>query len=188
MTRTAVGDGDAISRRDQTKPARPRTQRRLPRWPELRPLLRPRPVRLDPTQRRLSRALTVADLRTAAKRRTPRAVFDYTDGAAETETSLRRAREAFARVEFRPRVLRDVTVVDTTAIVLGRPSALPLVLAPTGFTRMMHHQGERAVVRVADGAGIPYALSTLGTTSIEEVAAAAPGARKWVPVVRVARP
>src|SRR6266511_3313561 len=179
MTRTAVDDGDAISRHDQTKPARPRTKRRLPRWSELRPLLRPRPVQLDPTQRRLSRALTIADLRTAAKRRTPRAVFDYTDGAAETETSLRRAREAFERVEFRPRVLRDVTVVDTTTTVLGRPAALPLVFAPTGFTRMMHHQGERAVVRVAEGAGIPYALSTLGTTSIEEVAAAAPAARKW---------
>jgi L-lactate dehydrogenase (cytochrome) len=179
MTRTAVDDGAASSRRDKPKPARPTTARRLPRWSELQPLLRPRPVQLDPTQRRLSRALTIADLRTVAKRRTPRAVFDYTDGGAEAETSLRRAREAFARVEFRPRVLRDVTVVDTTTTVLGRPAALPLAFAPTGFTRMMHHQGERAVVRVAEGAGIPYALSTLGTTSIEEVAAAAPAARKW---------
>jgi L-lactate dehydrogenase (cytochrome) len=132
-----------------------------------------------PTQRRLSRALTVDDLRTAARRRTPRAVFDYTDGAAEAETSLRRAREAFERVEFQPRVLRDVTDVDPTTTVLGRPSALPLAFAPTGFTRMMHHQGERAVVRVAEAVGIPYALSTLGTTSIEDVAAAAPGARRW---------
>ena len=73
----------------------------------------------------------------------------------------------------------NVTVVDTTTTLLGRPSALPLALAPTGFTRMMHHQGERAVVRVADQVGIPYALSTLGTTSIEDVAAAAPAARKW---------
>ena len=72
-----------------------------------------------------------------------------------------------------------MTVVDTTTTLLGRPSALPLALAPTGFTRMMHHQGERAVVRVADEAGIPYALSTLGTTSIEDVAASAPTARKW---------
>ena len=179
MTRTAADQDEAVSRHDTTRLARHRTARRLPRWSELRPLLRPRPVQLDPTQRRLSRALTIADLRTAAKRRTPRAVFDYTDGAAETETSLRRAREAFQRVEFRPRVLRDVTVVDTTTTVLGRPAALPLAFAPTGFTRMMHHHGERAVVRVAEGAGIPYALSTLGTTSIEEVAAAAPGARKW---------
>jgi L-lactate dehydrogenase (cytochrome) len=183
MRRTAVDDGAASSRRDKAEPAplpAPlRTARRLPRWSELRPLLRPRPLQLDPTQRRLSRALTIADLRTAAKQRTPRAVFDYTDGGAETETSLRRAREAFQRVEFRPRVLRDVTVVDTSTTLLGRPAALPLALAPTGFTRMMHHQGERAVVRVAEEASIPYALSTLGTTSIEEVAAAAPTARKW---------
>jgi L-lactate dehydrogenase (cytochrome) len=179
MTRTTVDDSAGIARHDRPKPPRPRTARRLPRWSELRPLLRPRPVQLDPTQRRLSRALTIADLRTVAKQRTPRAVFDYTDGGAETETSLRRARDAFQRVEFRPRVLRDVTAVDTTTTVLGRPAALPLALAPTGFTRMMHHQGERAVVRVAEQAGIPYGLSTLGTTSIEDVAAAAPAARKW---------
>ncbi|HEV8164885.1 MAG TPA: alpha-hydroxy acid oxidase [Actinomycetota bacterium] len=156
-----------------------RTERRLPRWSELRPLLRPRPVVLDPTERRLSRALTIADLRAAARRRTPRAVFDYTDGAAEAESSLHRAEQAFQRVEFRPRVLRDVTKVDTTATIFGRPSALPLALAPTGFTRMMHHQGERAVARVAEEFGIPYSLSTLGTTSIEDVAAAASAARKW---------
>jgi L-lactate dehydrogenase (cytochrome) len=156
-----------------------RTQRRLPRWSELRPLLRPRPLQLDPTERRLSRALTIADLRAVARRRTPRAAFDYTDGGAEAETSMRRATEAFERVEFRPRVLRDVTAVDTTTTLLGRPSALPLAFAPTGFTRMMQHEGERAVVRVAEQVGIPYALSTLGTTSIEDVAAAAPGARRW---------
>jgi L-lactate dehydrogenase (cytochrome) len=179
MTWTAVDDCEAVTRHDTTKPARPRTERRLPRWSELRPLLRPRPVRLDPTERRLARALTVTDLRAAARRRTPRAVFDYTDGAAEAETSLRRAREAFQLVEFRPRVLRDVTAVDTTTSILGRPAALPLAFAPTGFTRMMHHQGERAVVRVAEAVGIPYALSTLGTTSIEDVAAAAPAARRW---------
>ena len=156
-----------------------RTQRRLPRWSELRPLLRPRPLQLDPTERRLSRALTIADLRAVARRRAPRAAFDYTDGGAEAETSMRRATEAFERVEFRPRVLRDVTAVDTTTTLLGRPSALPLAFAPTGFTRMMQHEGERAVVRVAEQVGIPYALSTLGTTSIEDVAAAAPGARRW---------
>ena len=156
-----------------------RTKRRLPRWSELRPLLRPRPIQLDPTDRRLARALTIADLRVAARRRTPRAVFDYTDGAAEAETSLRRARQAFERAQFHPRVLRDVTAVDTATTILGRPAALPLALAPTGFTRMMHHEGERAVVRAAERAGIPYALSTMGTTSIEDVAAAAPGARRW---------
>jgi L-lactate dehydrogenase (cytochrome) len=127
----------------------------------------------------LATAHTIGDLRAMARRRTPRAVFDYVDGAAEEELALRRARQAFADVEFHPNVLRDVATVDLSVQVLGRRSELPFMFAPTGFTRMMHHQGERAVVRVADRAGIPYALSTMGTTSIEDVAAAAPGARKW---------
>ena len=106
-------------------------------------------------------------------------MFDYVDGAAEAELSLRRAREAFARVEFSPRVLRDVTTVDTACDVVGTPSSLPLVLAPTGFTRMMHHEGERAVARAAARAGLPYTLSTMGTVSIEDVRAAAPEGRHW---------
>lgn len=106
-------------------------------------------------------------------------MFDYVDGAAETEVSLHRARAAFARVEFRPRVLRDVTVVDAGRDVVGTPSTLPLVLAPTGFTRMMHHEGERAVGRAAARAGIPYALSTMGTVSIEDLASAVPDGRHW---------
>ena len=82
-------------------------------------------------------------------------------------------------MEFQPRVLRDVSDVDTSTTILGRPSALPLVFAPTGFTRMMHTEGEPAVARVAARVGIPYALSTMGTTSIEGLAAAAPGGRLW---------
>jgi L-lactate dehydrogenase (cytochrome) len=155
------------------------TTRRLPRPSELRELLKPRRLPLSPTERHLATAYTIGDLRKVARRRTPRAVFDYTDGAAESELSLRRAREAFAGVEFRPSALRDVSTVDLGVEVLGRRSSLPFVFAPTGFTRMMHHEGERAVVRVAGRAGIPYALSTMGTTSVEEFAAAAPGARKW---------
>jgi L-lactate dehydrogenase (cytochrome) len=123
--------------------------------------------------------LTIDDLRSVARRRTPRAVFDYTDGGADGEISLRRARSLFRRLEFQPSILQDVSSVDTTTSMLGRPSALPFGFAPTGFTRMMNHEGEGAVVRVADGYGIPYALSTMSTTSIEDVAAAAPGARKW---------
>jgi L-lactate dehydrogenase (cytochrome) len=155
------------------------SQRQLPRWSQLRPLLRVEVPRLDPVERRLTRAHTIADLRAIARRRTPRAVFDYTDGAAEQEVSLRRARRAFREIEFRPRVLRDVSAVDTTREMLGRRAALPFAFAPTGFTRMMHHEGERAVVRVAARTGVPFGLSTMGTTSIEDVAAAAPGARKW---------
>ncbi len=155
------------------------TERRVPRWSELAPFLGHRPLVLSPTERRLSRAHTIGDLRTIARRRTPRAVFDYTDGAAEAEISLRRARAAFRSVEFRPGVLRDVSQIDPGTPILGKRSALPFVFAPTGFTRMMHHEGERAVVRVAARRGIPYALSTMGTTSLEEVAATAPDAQRW---------
>lgn len=151
----------------------------MPAWSELRPLVRVQPPRLSRVESRLARAASIGDLRAIARRRTPRAVFDYVDGAAEAEVSLRRAREAFARVEFRPRVLRDVTVVDAGRDVVGTPSTLPLVLAPTGFTRMMHHDGERAVGRAAARAGIPYTLSTMGTVSIEDLSAAAPEGRHW---------
>lgn len=154
-------------------------RRQLPRWSELRPLLRVEPPRLNPTERRLSQAHTIGDLRAIARRRTPRAVFDYTDGAAEGETSLARARRAFHRVEFHPSVLRDVSELDTTTDIVGTRSTLPFSLAPTGFTRMMNHEGESAVARVAERAGVPYALSTMGTTSIEDTAAAVPAAHKW---------
>jgi L-lactate dehydrogenase (cytochrome) len=142
-------------------------------------LLHPGRVPLDPTDRRLGRAHTIADLRAIAARRLPRAVFDYTDGAAEQEISLRRARESFARVEFHPRVLRDVSTADTGTTVFGRRWPLPFALAPTGFTRMMHHEGERAAARAAQRAGVTFTLSTMGTTSIEQVADEAPDAYKW---------
>jgi len=157
----------------------PQTRRRIPRWKDLRPFLRTGPLRFWPKDRRLAGAATIWDLRSAARRRVPRAVFDYVDGAAETETSLRRSREAYARVEFVPHVLRDVSAVQPTTTILGRPSTLPLVFAPTGFTRLMNHEGEAAVGRVAGRLGIPYALSTLGTTSPEDLAAAAPETDKW---------
>ena len=114
-----------------------------------------------------------------AKRRTPNAVFDYTDGAAMSETTLARSRAAYQRVEFIPRVLRNVADVDLSVEILGQRSALPFALAPTGFTRMMHESGEPAVARAAALKGIPYALSTLGTTSIEDLAAASPATRRW---------
>jgi L-lactate dehydrogenase (cytochrome) len=130
-------------------------QRRAPRWSELRELVRPRVPTGNPTDRRLAAAATVGDLREIARRRVPRAVFDYTDGAAGAEISLRRSREAFERVEFAPTTLRDVSSVDLSTTVLGKPAAMPVVLAPTGFTRMMHHEGETAVARAAARAGLP---------------------------------
>ena len=154
-------------------------RRQLPRRHDLAPLIRfKRPV-WSATERRLAAALTIEDLRRVARRRTPRAAFDYTDGAADGEVSLARARQAFADVEFHPAVLRDVSRVDTSREVLGQRSALPFGIAPTGFTRMMHTEGEVAGVTAAAAAGIPFALSTMGTTSIEDVRAAAPDARTW---------
>lgn len=151
----------------------------MPRPKELLPLLRPAPFVRDATERRLRRAASIADLRDIARRRTPRAVFDYTDGAADGELSLNRARAAWSRVEFTPTVLRDVSTVDLGRDMLGARSALPFAFAPTGFTRMMGTEGEPAVASVAADAGIPYTLSTMGTTTIEEVAEAAPAARRW---------
>ena len=95
-------------------------ERRVPRWSELRELVRLRRLPGHATDRRLAAAATIGDLRETARRRVPRAVFDYTDGAAGAEVSLQRAREAFGRVEFRPSVLRDVSVVDPSTVLLGR--------------------------------------------------------------------
>lgn len=147
----------------------------------LRSVLAFRPIELDPVKRRLARAASVPDLRRMARRRLPRSIFDYIDGGAESETTLRHNSEAFARIEFRPRVLRDVSDVDPSTTLLGRQLPFPLVLAPTGYTRIAHPDGELAVARAAGRAGLPYALSTMGTRTIEEVAAAGSGP-KWFQV------
>jgi L-lactate dehydrogenase (cytochrome) len=154
-------------------------KRRLPRPSELAPLVRLKSPQLNATKRRLDKALTIADLRAIAKRRTPKGPFDYTEGAAEAEISLARARQAFEDIEFHPGVLRDVSTVDTSSTVLGGPVALPFGIAPIGFTRMMHAEGEIAGAQAAAAAGIPFSLSTMGTTTIEDVAGASPGARHW---------
>lgn len=143
---------------------------------ELMQLKRPEPNR---RKRRLDAALTIADLRRIAKRRTPRAAFDYTDGAAEGELSLTRARQAFEDIEFHPGILRPAESVDTSTTILGGPSALPFGIAPTGFTRLMQTEGETAGAGAAGAAGIPFTLSTLGTTSIEDVRSANPDGRNW---------
>ncbi|MGZ5372847.1 MAG: alpha-hydroxy acid oxidase [Aeromicrobium sp.] len=154
-------------------------KRRFPRFRDLAPLLRFKRPTLRFRQRRLQSALTIADLRAIAKRRTPKAAFDYTDGAAEAELSLARARQAFQDITFHPSILRDVSDVDTSVEVLGGRSALPFAIAPTGFTRMMQTVGEIAGASAAGAAGIPYSLSTRGTTSIEDVRAANPEGRNW---------
>jgi L-lactate dehydrogenase (cytochrome) len=133
----------------------------------------------SPTARRLRSALTIEDLRRIARRRTPRGAFDYTDGAAEAELSLGRARQAFRDIEFHPAILRDVSSVRTGWDVLGAQVSLPFGIAPTGFTRLMQTEGEEAGAASAAAAGIPFALSTLGTTSVERVAEAGAGGRHW---------
>lgn len=147
----------------------------------LRSVVQLRRFETDATLRRLSRAASVEDLRRMAKRRLPGGVFDYIDGAAEDERTLDRNSSAFGRIEFRPRVLTDVSACDPSTTLLGEPLSMPLVLAPTGFTRIADPAGELAVARSAERAGLPYALSTMGTRSIEEVAEVS-GGRKWFQV------
>ena len=142
----------------------------------LRSVLRFRRFEFDSVKRRLARAASVADLRSISKRRLPGGVFDYIDGGAEDEIAMARNADAFRRVEFRPRVMQGVGDADPATTLLGRPLAFPLVLAPTGFTRIAHPDGELAVARAAERAGVPSSLSTLATRSIEEVAAVSSGA------------
>lgn len=153
--------------------------RQLPKPAELAELMKFKKPELNGRKRRLDRALTIYDLRKIAKRRTPAAAFDYTDGAAEAELSLSRARQAFEDVEFHPDILRPAPNVNTATTILGDTSALPFGIAPTGFTRLMHTEGEIAGAGAAGAAGIPFTLSTLGTSSIEDVKAANPHGRNW---------
>ena len=150
-------------------------------WKTVRSVVQVGRVETDLVERRLARAASVDDLRRVAKRRLPGGVFDYIDGGAEDERTLAANREAFLGTTFRPRVLRGVEKVDTTSTLLGRPLAYPLVLAPTGFTRIADPAGELAVARAADRIGLPYTLSTLSTRSIEEVRAVSEG-RLWFQV------
>ena len=154
-------------------------KRQFPKPSELAPLLKFSLPTLRRKQRRLENAYTIWDLREIAKKRTPKGPFDYTDGSAESEVSLERARQAFADLEFIPSILKDVSTADLTRTSLGEKFSMPLGIAPTGFTRMMQTEGEIAGARAAEKFGIPFTLSTLGTTTIEDVVAAAPGGRNW---------
>ena len=156
-----------------------KVKRRIPSPKDLAQLLRFRKIILSPRKRRLTRALTIYDLRDIAKRRTPQAPFDYTDGGADTESSLTRARAAYEKLEFQPKILLNVKDVDLSVQMLGKKMSMPLGIAPTGFTRMMQTEGEYAGACAAADAGIPFTLSTMGTRSIEDVAKAAPTGRNW---------
>ncbi|WP_396125320.1 alpha-hydroxy-acid oxidizing protein [Arthrobacter sp. CJ23] len=170
--------GDASARGGTAVGRPPALKRRVPKIADLAPLMQFKKPDFSQAAR-LRRASTIWELRDIAKRRTPQAPFDYTDGAAEAEITLRRAREAFQDIEFRPGILRDVSSIDLRTDILGKESRLPFGIAPTGFTRMMQSEGEYAGSQAAEAAGIPYTLSTMGTASIEDVAAAAPNGRNW---------
>jgi L-lactate dehydrogenase (cytochrome) len=154
-------------------------KRQFPRWKELSPLLTFKKPTLNRKRARLENALTIWDLRDIAKKRTPKGPFDYTDGSAESEQSLERARAAYRDIEFIPNILRDVSKLDISRKVLGETFTMPVGIAPTGFARMMQTEGEIAGARAAAKFGIPFSLSTLGTTTITDVVAAAPDGVNW---------
>jgi L-lactate dehydrogenase (cytochrome) len=168
-----------IDRKDRPMTREKNVKRQFPRAKELAPLLKFRGPKFNRKKARLEKALTIWDLRDIAKRRTPKGPFDYTDGSAESESSLERARQAFLDIEFIPNILQDVSEVNLSRQTLRTTFAMPFGIAPTGFTRMMQTEGEIAGSRAAAKFGIPFSLSTLGTASIEEVVAAAPGGTNW---------
>ena len=147
----------------------------------LRSVVRFRVYERDRTLRKLSKAADVGDLRTMAKKRMPAGCFDYIDGAAQDEVTAANNVSSYKNYYFRPRVLRDVASISTTTTLLGGQIPFPVMIAPTGFDRIAHSQGELAVARAAKRSGIPYSLSTMGTRSIEEVAEVNDG-RKWFQV------
>jgi L-lactate dehydrogenase (cytochrome) len=138
---------------------------------EVLELIQLRRFERDPVQRLLDRCHMPDDFRAVARRKLPRAVFDYVDGGADEEIALQANRDAFLRRKLRPQLLRDVSATDLTGELFDHPFGVPLGLAPTGYTRMMHPTGEVSSCSAAMVKGIPYALSTMGTTTIEEVAA-----------------
>ena len=134
---------------------------------------------LNPYKGKLLRAQTIDDLAQIAKKRTPKVVFDYVEGGAVDEIAYSRSRNAFTRIEFNSRVMRDVSKIDTSEKILGKVVDIPICFAPTGYTRLMHHVGEPAVANVASKKNLIYALSTMGTTSPEELGTAVPNSRRW---------
>jgi isopentenyl diphosphate isomerase/L-lactate dehydrogenase-like FMN-dependent dehydrogenase len=154
-------------------------KRQLPRWKNIKPLLGWGLPKSPFQDRKLNSVVNLAELRLLAKRRVPKAVFDYVDGGANDELAYARSQEIYSRVEFKARVLRDVSVIDLRTKILDKESALPIIFAPTGYTRMMHYQGEIMVAKVCDENNLIYSLSTMGTTSSKEVGEQVPKVRRW---------
>jgi (S)-mandelate dehydrogenase len=128
---------------------------------------------------RFSDAINIEDLRAIARRRLPRFVFDYVDGGAEDERTLTDNRAAFARLRFRPRTLVDVSRRDLSAPLLGQPASMPAVVGPTGLNGLCWRDGDLALARAAAAAGLPFAMSTVSMSFVEDGAREAPG-RHWL--------
>jgi len=156
-----------------------KSNRKFPSLPYFWSLIDFKLPSLNPYKGKLDRAQNIADLAKVAKKRVPKVVFDYVEGSAVEEVSYERSRAAWERVELNSKVLRDVSSIDTSETILGKKVDLPIIFSPTGYTRLMHHVGEPAVANVAFEKNLVYSLSTMGTTSPAELAAAVPGARKW---------
>jgi L-lactate dehydrogenase (cytochrome) len=124
---------------------------------------------------RLERCRNVADLRQLARRKVPRAVFDFVDGAAADEVTAGHNERDFGRIALRPKVLAGVPTIDLSTEVLGEQVAVPLFGAPTGLTGLVHYRGEAGIARAVHGAGSIYVHSAVASWSIEELAAEAPG-------------
>jgi isopentenyl diphosphate isomerase/L-lactate dehydrogenase-like FMN-dependent dehydrogenase len=154
-------------------------KRQLPRWKNIKPLLGWSLPKFPIPDRKLKSVVNLAEMRNLAKKRVPKAVFDYVDGGANDELAYARSQEIYSRVEFKARVLRDVSKIDLTCDVIGQKSALPIIFAPTGYTRMMHYQGEVMVAKICQENNLIYNLSTMGTTSSEEISNQVPGVRRW---------
>ena len=154
-------------------------KRQLPRWRNIKPLLGWSLPKFPLADKKLQNAVNLAELRMLARQRVPKAVFDYVDGGANDELAYTRSQEVYSRVEFRARVLRDVSKINLTTNILGSDSALPIIFAPTGYTRMMHYQGEIMVAKVCDENNLIYNLSTMGTTSSSEIGEQVPNVRRW---------
>ena len=154
-------------------------KRQLPRWKNIKPLLGWSFPKFKNNDRRLNSAINISDLRALAKSRVPKAVFDYVDGGANDEIAYARSQEIYSRIEFKAKVLRDVSKIDLSAEILGKTSALPIIFAPTGYTRMMHYKGEVMVAKICQENNLIYNLSTMGTTSSKEIGAQVPDVRRW---------
>jgi isopentenyl diphosphate isomerase/L-lactate dehydrogenase-like FMN-dependent dehydrogenase len=154
-------------------------KRQFPRWKNIKPLLGWSLPKFPLPDRKLKQAVNLPEMRLLAKKRVPKAVFDYVDGGANDEISYKRSAQAFENVQFNARVLRDVSKIDLTTKIAGKESALPIIFAPTGYTRMMHYKGEPMVAQVCEENNLIYSLSTMGTTSSQEIGEQVPGVRRW---------